>query len=72
MPEAVTSDQVLEAAKGLEKDEFTRGDIADKLGVEKREIRKGFQAARKAGELEKTRDDEENTGHFKLTGQASA
>ena len=45
---------------------------ADKLGVEKREIRKGFQAARKAGELEKTRDDEENTGHFKLTGQASA
>jgi hypothetical protein len=65
----ITSDQVIEAAQGLGKDEFTRGDLAEKLGVEKTEIRPAFREARKAGRLEKTRDDDEGTGHFRLTGQ---
>lgn len=64
----ITPDQVVDAARELGKDEFTRGDVADKLGVEKQELKKGFRAAIQAGRLEKTRDDEENTGHFKLTG----
>ena len=63
----VTADQVVEAAKALDQDEFTRGDIAKQLGVEKPELKQAFQQARKAGRLEKTRDDEENTGHFRLT-----
>ena len=65
MPSDVTAEQVVEAASGLG-DEFTRGDLAEKLGVEKNEIRKAFREARKSGRLEKTRDDEENTGHFRL------
>ena len=30
-------------------------------------MKKGFNQARKAGRLTKTRDDEENTGHFRLS-----
>jgi hypothetical protein len=63
----VTEDQLVEAAKELDQDEFTRADVAGKLGVEKPELKQAFVAARKAGRLEKTRDDEENTGHFRLT-----
>jgi hypothetical protein len=35
MPRQITSDQVVAAAEGLGKAEFTRGDLAQKLGVEK-------------------------------------
>ena len=67
MAQSTTADQVVEAARELGQEEFTRGDIAEKIGVEKQEIKGGFQQAKKAGRIEKTRDDEENTGHFKLT-----
>lgn len=61
-----TEDQVVDAAKDLDKEEFTREDVATKLGVEKSDIKKGFQQAKKAGRLIKTHDDESNTGHFKV------
>jgi DNA-binding MarR family transcriptional regulator len=63
----VSAEQVLAAARELGQDEFSRGDIAEKLGVEKPDIKAGFRRARKDGKLEKVRDDEENTGYFKLT-----
>jgi hypothetical protein len=63
----VTEDQVVEAAQQLGQDEFTRADVAEKLGVEKPDIKQAFVHAKKAGRLEKTRDDEDNTGHFRLT-----
>ena len=66
MSETITADQVLTAAKDLGQEEFTRGDLAEKLGVEKPDIKKGFRQARQAGRLEKVRDDEENTGYFRL------
>ncbi len=66
MSNEITADQVVGAATELGQDEFTRADIAEKLGVEKPELKKGFAQARKSGRLEKTRDDEENTGHFRL------
>jgi transcription initiation factor IIE alpha subunit len=69
MAETITPEQVLEAARSLDKEEFTRGDLAEQLGVEKPEIRKGFREARQSGRLEKVRDDEENTGWFRLTDQ---
>ena len=62
----VTEDQLIEAAKDLGQDEFTRGDVAAKLGVDKPELKQAFVHARKAGRLEKVRDDEENTGYFRL------
>ena len=63
----ISPDQIVDAARELGQDEFTRGDIATKLGVEKPELKQAFQQAKKAGRLEKVRDDEENTGHFRLT-----
>jgi len=63
----VTEDQLIEAAKDLGQDEFTRADVAAKLGVDKPELKQAFVHARKAGRLEKVRDDEENTGYFRLT-----
>jgi hypothetical protein len=69
MAENITAEQVVGAAKELEKDEFTRGDLAEKLGVKKPQIRKGFREARKAGQLDKTRNDAENTSHFRLVTQ---
>jgi len=62
-----TADQLIEAAQALDQTEFTRADIAEQLGVEKPELKQAFQQARKSGRLEKTRDDENNTGHFRLT-----
>jgi DNA-binding transcriptional regulator LsrR (DeoR family) len=70
MPQEVTSEQVVEAARALDSAEFTRADLAQQLGVEKPEIRKAVQQAKKAGLLEKTRDDEEGTGHFRLAASA--
>jgi DNA-binding transcriptional regulator LsrR (DeoR family) len=67
--QTITADQVVEAAQGLDQEEFTRGDLAQKLGVEKPDIKPAFREARQAGRLEKVRDDEENTGHFRLTGK---
>ena len=66
MAQSPTADQVVDAAKELGQDEFTRGDIAGKIGVEKSDVKSGFNEAKKAGRFEKTRDDENNTGHFKL------
>ncbi|MDQ3728609.1 MAG: hypothetical protein M3355_03355 [Actinomycetota bacterium] len=66
MAQSPTQDEVVDAAKELGKDEFTRADVAGQLGLEKSEIKQGFQQAKKAGRLLKTRDDAENTGHFKL------
>jgi DNA-binding transcriptional regulator LsrR (DeoR family) len=63
----VTADQLVSAARELGRDEFTRADIAEQLGVEKPELKQAFAQARKAGRIEKTRDDESNTGHFRLT-----
>ena len=68
----ITADQVVEAAKALGKDEFNREEVAGQLGVDKQEIRPAFREARQAGRLEKTRDDKDNTGYFKLTERRGA
>jgi hypothetical protein len=62
----ITADQLVHAAQELGQEEFTRADVANQLGVEKPELKQAFVQARKAGRLEKTRDDEDNTGHFRL------
>ncbi len=62
----ITEDQLIEAAQQLGQEEFTRADVAAKLGVEKPDLKQAFVHARKAGRLEKVRDDEDNTGYFRL------
>ena len=66
MKSTITEDQLIQAAQQLDQDEFTRADVAAKLGVEKPDLKQAFVHARKAGRLEKVRDDEENTGYFRL------
>jgi hypothetical protein len=68
----ITEDQVVEAAQKLGKEEFNRQDIADALGVEKSDVKIPFTQARKSGKFEKVRDDEENTGIFKLGASVAA
>ena len=68
MAQTITPDQVVEAAKELGQDEFTRGQLAEKLGVKTTELKHGFKEARQADRLEKVRDDDEGTGIFRLTG----
>ena len=67
MAKAITSDQVVDTAKELDKSEFTRSDLAEKLGVKTTQLKDGFKEARQAERLEKVRDDAEGTGVFRLT-----
>jgi hypothetical protein len=63
----ITADKIVGAARDLGQPEFTRGDVAAKLGVEKPELKKGFRVARRDGRLDKVRDDADNVAHFQLT-----
>ncbi len=63
----ITPDQIVEAASELGRPEFTRGEVAEKLGVKTTELKQGFKAAREDGRLEKVRDDDSGTGIFKVT-----
>jgi hypothetical protein len=56
----------VQAAQSLDKQEFTRDDLAAKLGAKKSEFKEGFKAARQAGKLEKLREDKDGTGVFRL------
>ena len=67
MANAITADEVVGATKELSQEEFTRADVAEKLGVKKPELEKAFKAARRSGRVKKVRDDEQNTGHLRLT-----
>ena len=70
MADTITEDQVVQAAKDLGKEEFTRLELAEKLGVDREELKPAFKSARENGRLERT-DDEDDDGkpHFRLTGQ---
>jgi hypothetical protein len=69
MTKTVTAEDVVRAARELGKDEFSRDDLGEKLGVERPELKPGFKAARVAGQIEKVRKDADGTGRFRLTGQ---
>ena len=67
MSQTITPESVVSAAQDLDQAEFTRADLAGKLNVERPAIKEAFKAARKSGKLEKVRNDDEGTGHFRLT-----
>ncbi len=56
MAEAPTQDQVIEAARSVGS-EFTREDVAEKLGVEVSEMRPSWKALKESDRLEKVRTD---------------
>ncbi len=55
MAQAATQEQVLEAARSLDREEFTREDVAEKLGLEISEMRPSWKAAKEAGQFEKVK-----------------
>ena len=61
-----TQDQVLDAARSLDKEEFTREDVAAKLGVEIAEMKPSWKAAKEAGKIEQVRN-EGGTRYLRLT-----
>jgi DNA-binding transcriptional regulator LsrR (DeoR family) len=67
MTDAITVEQVVEAARGLDKEEFTRAEVASALNVERPEIREAFKAARKEGRLRKVSEDGKGKPHFQVT-----
>ena len=67
MAATITPDQIVEAAKELGQPEFTRSQVAEKLGVKTTDLKEGFKKARQSGRLEKLRDDDSGTGIFKVT-----
>lgn len=67
MTQTATQDQVLDAARSLDADEFTRQDVADKLGSEVSAMQPGWKAAKQAGQLEKV-GEEDGKRHFRLVG----
>jgi DNA-binding transcriptional regulator LsrR (DeoR family) len=67
MARDITSDQIVDAAKDLDKAEFTRAQVAEKLGVKTTDLKQGFKEARESNRIEKLRDDEQGTGQFRLT-----
>jgi hypothetical protein len=69
MSKNITSDQIVSAAKELDEAEFTRAQVAEKLGVKTTELKEGFKEARESNRLEKVRDDAEGKGQFRLTAE---
>jgi DNA-binding transcriptional regulator LsrR (DeoR family) len=63
----ITADQLIDAAQTLEGDEFTRGELAEKLGIKRREMKAAFNEARNSGRLERVREDDDGTRYFRLT-----
>jgi hypothetical protein len=57
MAQTVTEEQVLSAARSLDQGEFTRQDVAEKLGAEVSAMQPSWKAAKQAGKLEKARSE---------------
>ncbi len=57
MSDSATQDQVLDAARALGKDEFTRDDVAAELGMEIKEMQPSWKSAKQAGLLEKVKTE---------------
>lgn len=66
MASAVTADQIVQGATDLGKPEFTRADLAQKLNVKPMELGDAMKAAREAGRIEKSGEDSDGKGLFKL------
>ena len=48
MSQTITSEQVVSAARDLNRTEFTRADLATELNVQRSDLKEGFKAARPA------------------------
>ena len=59
MPREATQEQVLEAARSLDRDAgFTRAEVAGVLGLEISEMRPSWKAAKEAGRIQQIRNSD--------------
>lgn len=66
----ITADQVVGAARDLGRPEFSRADLAKKLGAKTTDLKEAFKEARKAERIEKVRDGADGKGVFRLKDQS--
>jgi DNA-binding transcriptional regulator LsrR (DeoR family) len=66
MENEITADRIVAAAEELGQAEFTRADLAAKLGVSNKDLRDAFHAARQSGRVERVGKDAEGRGVFRL------
>jgi hypothetical protein len=57
MAEEISQEQVLEAARALGRDEFTREDIAEKLGTEVSVMRPSWKATKESGRIKQVSNE---------------
>ncbi len=70
MPQEATQEQVLEAARSLNRDEgFTREDVAGQLGLEISEMQPSWKAAKEAGQLQQVGSNKDGKRLFRLADQ---
>jgi hypothetical protein len=62
----ITAARVLAAAEELDQTEFTRLDLAQKLGVSNKDLRDAFRAAKQSGRVKRIGKDAEDWGLFRL------
>ena len=62
-----TQEQVLEAARSLDGEDFSREDVAKKLGTEISAMQPSWKAVKQSGKLEKVSDEDGNR-RFRLSG----
>jgi hypothetical protein len=69
MSQEATREQVLEAARSLDRDEgFTREDVAGQLGLEISEMRPSWKAAKQAGQIQQV-SSRDGKRFFRLADQ---
>ena len=68
MAKDISPDKLVEAARSLGKEEFSRDDLAENLSVKKSDLKDAIKAARQDGRLTKVREDETGSGVFALAG----
>lgn len=69
MANSPSQHEVVEAARGLGKPEFTRDDVAEKLGIERSQMKPAWKSAKEAGQVQKVRSDEDGTNYFRVADQ---
>jgi hypothetical protein len=65
----ITADRIVATAEELGETEFTRPQLAAKLGVSKRDLKEAFNAAKQSGRLQRVGQNAEGQGVFRLTNR---
>jgi hypothetical protein len=68
MDSEVTQESIVAAAGELDREEFTRAELAEELEVRERDLKDALRAARRAGRLKKVGRNDDGKAVFRLTG----